>query len=162
MPKELQDKSSTSPNPVMDAAVFFNFRACSEVYKWIKWDIQKIHEVSIPTHQEPTSLKARARSYGENIEHCALWKFPDRYHCQSKTDVILLSGVRFGQIKTRSKENFVHCAMEQSLGILSVMYIKEKYMEWRWHGRVIKKEIATKQKDALGKPFISDQAQHGK
>jgi hypothetical protein len=32
-PKELQDKSSTSPNPAMDAAVFFNFRACSEVYK---------------------------------------------------------------------------------------------------------------------------------
>jgi hypothetical protein len=33
MPKELQDKSSTSPNPAMDAAVFFNFRACSEAYK---------------------------------------------------------------------------------------------------------------------------------
>jgi hypothetical protein len=33
MPKELQDKSSTSPNPAIDAAVFFNFRACSEVYK---------------------------------------------------------------------------------------------------------------------------------
>jgi hypothetical protein len=31
MPQELQDKSSTSPNPAMDAAVFFNFRACSEV-----------------------------------------------------------------------------------------------------------------------------------
>jgi hypothetical protein len=29
MPKELQDQSSTSPNPAMDAAVFFNFRACS-------------------------------------------------------------------------------------------------------------------------------------
>jgi hypothetical protein len=29
MAKELQDKSSTSPNPAMDAAVFFNFRACS-------------------------------------------------------------------------------------------------------------------------------------
>jgi hypothetical protein len=33
MPKELQDKSSNSPNPTMDAAVFFNFRACPEVYK---------------------------------------------------------------------------------------------------------------------------------
>jgi hypothetical protein len=33
MPKELQDKSSTSPNPVMDAAVFINLIACSEVYK---------------------------------------------------------------------------------------------------------------------------------
>jgi hypothetical protein len=33
MPKKLQDKSSTSPNPAMDAAVFFNFIACSEVYK---------------------------------------------------------------------------------------------------------------------------------
>jgi hypothetical protein len=33
MPKELQDKSSTSPNPTMDVVVFFNFRDCSEVYK---------------------------------------------------------------------------------------------------------------------------------
>jgi hypothetical protein len=33
MPKELQNKSSTSPNPAMDAAVFINLRACSEVYK---------------------------------------------------------------------------------------------------------------------------------
>jgi hypothetical protein len=33
MPKELQDKPSTSPNPAMDAAVFIDLRACSEVYK---------------------------------------------------------------------------------------------------------------------------------
>jgi hypothetical protein len=33
MPKELQDKSSTSPNPAMDVVVFINLRACSEVYK---------------------------------------------------------------------------------------------------------------------------------
>jgi hypothetical protein len=31
MLKESQDKSSTSPNPTMDAAVFINLRACSEV-----------------------------------------------------------------------------------------------------------------------------------
>jgi hypothetical protein len=36
MLKELQDKSSTSPNPTMDAAVFIHLRACSEVYKWRK------------------------------------------------------------------------------------------------------------------------------
>jgi hypothetical protein len=33
MPRELQDKSSTYLNPAMDAAVFINLRACSEVYK---------------------------------------------------------------------------------------------------------------------------------
>jgi hypothetical protein len=33
MLKELQDKSSTSLNPAMDAAAFINLRACSEVYK---------------------------------------------------------------------------------------------------------------------------------
>jgi hypothetical protein len=33
MPKELQDKSSTSPNPAMDAVVIINSRACSKVYK---------------------------------------------------------------------------------------------------------------------------------
>jgi hypothetical protein len=48
MLKELQDKSSTSPNPAMDAAVFINLRACSEVYKWRKHDIQKLHQVTIP------------------------------------------------------------------------------------------------------------------
>jgi hypothetical protein len=71
----LQNKSSTSPNPAMDAAVFINLRACSEVYKWRKWDITKLHEVSIPTHQELTSLKTRAMSYEENIERCAFWNF---------------------------------------------------------------------------------------
>jgi hypothetical protein len=35
------------------------------------------------------------------------------------------------------------------------------FMEWRQHRRMIKKEIALKQKDALGKSSISDQAQHG-
>jgi hypothetical protein len=33
MPRELQGKSSTSPNPAMDAAIFINLRGCSEVYK---------------------------------------------------------------------------------------------------------------------------------
>jgi hypothetical protein len=59
----LQDKSSTSPNPAMDVAVFLNLKVCSEEYKWRKWDIQKLHQVSIPTHQEPTNLKTRAKSY---------------------------------------------------------------------------------------------------
>jgi hypothetical protein len=71
----LQDKSSTYPNPAMDAVVFINLRACSEVYKWRKWDIQKLHQFDIPTHQEPTNLKTRARSYGENVERCAFWNF---------------------------------------------------------------------------------------
>jgi hypothetical protein len=33
MTKELQDKSSTSPNPATDVVVFINLRAYSEVYK---------------------------------------------------------------------------------------------------------------------------------
>jgi hypothetical protein len=33
MPRELQDKSSTYPNPAMDVAAYINLRACSEVYK---------------------------------------------------------------------------------------------------------------------------------
>jgi hypothetical protein len=32
MLKELQDKSSTYPNPAMDAVVFISLRACSKVY----------------------------------------------------------------------------------------------------------------------------------
>jgi hypothetical protein len=75
MPKELQDKSSTSPSPVTDVVVFINFRACSEVYKLRKWDIQKLHKVSIPSHQEPMNLKTHASSYGESIERCTFWNF---------------------------------------------------------------------------------------
>jgi hypothetical protein len=50
------------------------------------------------------------------------------------------------------------------LGILSILGIKEEKNSWsrRQHRRMIKKEIAVKQKDALGKSSISDQAQHGK
>jgi hypothetical protein len=59
----------------MDAAVFINLRDCSEVYKLRKWDIQRLHQVTIPTYQEPTSLKTRARRYEENIERCAFWNF---------------------------------------------------------------------------------------
>jgi hypothetical protein len=36
MLKELQDKSSTSPNPAIDVVVIINLRAFSEVYKWRK------------------------------------------------------------------------------------------------------------------------------
>jgi hypothetical protein len=32
--KQLQDKSSTSPNPAMGVAVFINLTACSEVYSY--------------------------------------------------------------------------------------------------------------------------------
>jgi hypothetical protein len=85
-------------------------------------------------------------------------KFQDRFHCRSKTDVTLLSEVRFGQIKTRWKENFVHYAMEYILGILYVLDIKEKIMEWRKHRKVIKKEIA---KGCLGQVFYK-WSWHGK
>jgi hypothetical protein len=47
--------------------------------------------------------------------------------------------------------------MEQSSGILYVLNINEKFMEWRQHWRVIKKEIAMKQKDIMGKSSINDQ-----
>jgi hypothetical protein len=46
----LQDKSSTYPNPAMDVAAYINLRACSEVYKWRKWNIQKLNQVVIPAH----------------------------------------------------------------------------------------------------------------
>jgi hypothetical protein len=45
---------------------------------------------------------------------------------------------------------------------LSVLDIKEEFMEWRQHRRMIKKEIAMKQMDALGQSSISDQPQHEK
>jgi hypothetical protein len=39
-------------------------------------------------------------------------KFQDRFHRRSKTDITLLSKVRFGQIKTHWKGTFMHCAIE--------------------------------------------------
>jgi hypothetical protein len=152
----LQDRPSTSPNPAMDAVVFINLRECLEVYNWRKWDIQKLHRTKNQWVWRPCKELWR--------KHLALriLKFQDRFHHRSKTDVTLLFEVRFEQIKTRSKENFVNYAMEYILGILSVLDIKENFMEWRQHWRVINKEIAMKQKGALGKSSISDQAQHGK
>jgi hypothetical protein len=86
-----------------------------------------------------SSLHSNASRTNEFEDPCKeLWrkhralrvlKFQDRFHHRSKTNITLLFGVRFRQIQTRWKGNFVHYAMESSLDILSVMDIKEKFME---------------------------------
>ena len=49
----------------------------SEENSSIFLDIQKLHEVSIPTNQEPSQSEIPTSGYGQNIEGCALWKFLD-------------------------------------------------------------------------------------
>ena len=53
------------------AAVFINLRTCSELYKKQKVDIQKLHQIPIPTHSKSMNLKTRIRRYGKNIGRCA-------------------------------------------------------------------------------------------
>ena len=72
-PKEFQSRSSTSSKPEKDAAVFINLRTCSELYKKQKVDIQKLHQIPIPTHSRSMNLKTRTRRYGKNIGRCAFW-----------------------------------------------------------------------------------------
>ena len=72
-PKEFQSRSSTSSKPEKDAAVFINLRTCSELYKKQKVDIQKLHQILIPTHSRSMNLKTRTRRYGKNIGRCAFW-----------------------------------------------------------------------------------------
>jgi hypothetical protein len=69
--------------------------------------------------EAPSSYHSNASRTNKFEDPCKeLWralrvlKFQDRFHRRSKTDVILLYGVRFGQIKTSWKGNFVRCAME--------------------------------------------------
>ena len=49
----------------------------SEAKSSIFLDIQKLHEVPVPTNQEPSQSEIPTSGYGQNIEGCALWKFLD-------------------------------------------------------------------------------------
>jgi hypothetical protein len=72
--------------------------------------------------EAPSSYHSDASRTNEFEDLCKeLWrkhkalrvlKFQYKFHRRSKTDGTLLSGVRFGQIKTRWKGNVVHSAME--------------------------------------------------
>jgi hypothetical protein len=66
---------------------------------------------------------------------------------RSKTDVTLLSVVRFGQIKTRWKDNFV------IFGILSVLDIKEKIHEVKAAPKGDKEGDSDEAKGCLGQVF---------
>ena len=48
-------------------AVFIRFCKWTEMYKEEKVDIQKLHEIPIPTHPRSMNLKTRIRRYGKNI-----------------------------------------------------------------------------------------------
>ena len=54
-------------------AVFIKFCTWIETYKEEKVDIQKLHEIPVPTHPRSMNLKTRTRRYGKNIGRCAFW-----------------------------------------------------------------------------------------
>ena len=70
-PKEFQSRSSTSSKPEKDAVVFINLTTWTEAYKEEKVDIQKLHEIPVPTHPRSMNLKTRTRRYGKKIGRCA-------------------------------------------------------------------------------------------
>ena len=53
------------------------FCSTSEANSSIFLDIQKLHEVPVPTNQESSQSEIPTSRYGQNIEGCALWKFLD-------------------------------------------------------------------------------------
>jgi hypothetical protein len=156
MPKELRDKSSTSQGPrrmLLSSSILELVQRCTNEEN--------------ETHEAPWIFHSNASRTNEFEDPCKeLWrkhwvlhilKFQDRFHHWGKMDVTLLFKVRFGKLKTCWKGNFVHCVMEYSLGYFLFWTLKRKIMEWRQHRRVIKKEIAMKQKDSMGKSCIKDQ-----
>jgi hypothetical protein len=50
--------------------VFIKFCTWREMYKEEKVDIQKLHEICVPTHPRSMNLKTRTRRYGKNIGRC--------------------------------------------------------------------------------------------
>jgi hypothetical protein len=54
-------------------AVFIKFCSWKEMYKEEKVDIQKLHEILVPTHPRSMNLDTRTRRYGQNSGHCAFW-----------------------------------------------------------------------------------------
>ena len=53
------------------------FCSTSEENCSIFLDIQKLHEVPIPTNQQPSQSVIPTSGYDQNIEGCVLWKFLD-------------------------------------------------------------------------------------
>ena len=91
-------------------AIFIKFCTWTEMYKEEKVDIQKLHEIPVPTHPWSMNLKTRTRD---------------------KMDTTLLFGINFVRIRTCWKEKFVHFAMEQCFSTCSVLEIERKN-SWRW------------------------------
>ena len=56
----------------------------SEANSRIFLDIQKLHEVPIPTNQEPSQSEIPTSGYDQNIEGCALWTARS---AKSETDI---------------------------------------------------------------------------
>ena len=67
----------------------------SEANSSIFLDIQKLHEILIPTNQEPSQSEIPTSGYGQNIEGCALWKFLDSMQRQKWNGHNSLVWIRF-------------------------------------------------------------------
>ena len=73
--KEKKTKFVNIPKVLKQAAVFINLRTCSELYKKQKVDIQKLHQIIIPTHPRSMNLKNRTRRYGKKLWTLRVLKF---------------------------------------------------------------------------------------
>ena len=93
-------------------AVFIKFCTWIETYKEENVDIQKLHEIPVPTHPRSMNLKTRTRRYGKNIGCCGSEICRDRLQRWDEMDITILFGINFGRMRNRWKGKFVHFIME--------------------------------------------------
>ena len=81
------------------------------MYKEEKVDIQKLHEIPVPTHPRSMNLKTRKGDMAKTLD-AARFEIRKRLQRWDKIDTTLLFGISFGRMRTRWKGKFVHFAME--------------------------------------------------
>ena len=68
-----KSNSSTSPKFESQPRCFHLILHMDRDIQGRKVDIQKLHEISVPTHPRSMNLKTRTRRYGKNFGRCAFW-----------------------------------------------------------------------------------------
>ena len=101
------------------------FCSTSEANSSIFLDIQKLHEVPVPTNQEPSQSEIYISGYGQNIEVVHSENFWTARSAKSETGITPSFGLCLKRMTTHWKGNFINFSIDLYFGICSVEYIGE-------------------------------------